>query len=68
MLTSFSLVSMVGNEERTADRSSVALLVSMFMTLILIAFFPLSAAEQNEINPETEEKLSERQRVFFFAD
>jgi hypothetical protein len=40
----------------------------MFMPLILIALFPLSAAEQNEINPENEEKLSERQRVFFFAD
>jgi hypothetical protein len=40
----------------------------MLLTLILIAFFPLSAAEQNEINPKNEEKLSERQRVFFFAD
>jgi hypothetical protein len=40
----------------------------MFLTLILIAFFPLSAAEQNEINPKIEEKLSDRQRVFFFAD
>jgi hypothetical protein len=37
----------------------------MFLTLILIALFPLSAAEQNEINPKNEEKLSERQRVFF---
>jgi hypothetical protein len=25
----------------------------MLLTLILIAFFPLSAAEQNEINPKT---------------
>jgi hypothetical protein len=32
----------------------------MFLTLILIALFPLSAAEQNEINPTNEEKLSER--------
>jgi hypothetical protein len=32
----------------------------MFLTLILIALFPLSAAEQNEINPKNEEKLFER--------
>ena len=32
----------------------------MSLTLILIAFFPSSAAEQNEINPNNEEKLSER--------
>ncbi len=38
------------------------------LTLILIALFPSSAAEQNEINPKNEEKLFERQRVFFFAD
>ena len=37
----------------------------MSLTLILIALFPLSAAEQNEINPKNEEKLYERQRVFF---
>jgi len=30
------------------------------MILTLIALFPLSAAEQNEINPKHEEKLSER--------
>jgi hypothetical protein len=32
----------------------------MFLTLILIALFPLSAAEQNGINPKSEEKLFER--------
>jgi hypothetical protein len=32
----------------------------MFLTLILITLFPLSVAEQNEINPKNEEKLSER--------
>jgi hypothetical protein len=32
----------------------------MFLTLILIAHFPLSAVEQIEINPKNEEKLSER--------
>jgi hypothetical protein len=32
----------------------------MFLTLTLIALFPLSAAEQNEMNPRKEEKLSER--------
>jgi hypothetical protein len=31
----------------------------MFLALILIALFPLSAAEQNEINPINEEKLFE---------
>jgi hypothetical protein len=40
----------------------------MFLNLILIALSPLSAAERNEINPENEGKLFERQRVFFFAD
>jgi hypothetical protein len=39
----------------------------MFLTLILIALFPLSGAEQNEINPKNEEKLFERLRGFFFA-
>jgi hypothetical protein len=37
----------------------------MFLTLILIALFPLSAAEQNETNPKNKEKLFKRQRVFF---
>jgi len=32
----------------------------MFLILILIVVFPSSAAEQNEINPKNEEKLSER--------
>jgi len=32
----------------------------MLLTFILIAFFPLSAAEQNEIKLSNEEKLSER--------
>jgi hypothetical protein len=32
----------------------------MFLILILIALFPLSAAEKIEINPKNEEKLSER--------
>ena len=32
----------------------------MFLTLILIAHLPLSSAEQIEINPKNEEKLSER--------
>jgi hypothetical protein len=30
----------------------------MFLTLILIAFFPLSAAEQNEINLKNEGRFS----------
>jgi hypothetical protein len=39
---------------------SVGLFVYMFLILILIALFPLSAAKQNEINPKNEEKLFER--------
>ena len=35
-------------------------IVLYVLTLSLIAIFPLSAAEQNEINPKNEEKLSER--------
>jgi hypothetical protein len=30
----------------------------MFLTLILIALFPLSAAEQNETNPKNEGRVS----------
>jgi hypothetical protein len=32
----------------------------MLLTLILLDLFPLSAAEQNEINPKNEGKLFER--------
>ena len=42
------------------EGKSVALFVCMNLTLVLITLFPLSAAEQNEINPNNEEKLFER--------
>jgi hypothetical protein len=35
-------------------------LLFICLSVVLIDLFPLSAAEQNEVNPENEEKLSER--------
>jgi hypothetical protein len=61
--TKFSLAPTLGNEEKKRGHQIVNLLPCffyMFLTLILIALFPLSAAEQNENNPKDEEKLFER--------
>jgi hypothetical protein len=65
VLTKFSVgsITIVTGQTTSTEQQIVNLLlciVYMFLTLILIAFFPLNAAEQNEINPTNEEKLSER--------
>jgi hypothetical protein len=40
--------------------SNVGLFFTWVLTLVLIVLLPLSAAEQNEINPKNEGKLFER--------
>ena len=61
-MTSFSLVSMVRNEERTTDRSSVALLV-MFLAFDVVLTFgspsPVAAADDEWINGDQQGELFE---------
>ena len=62
MLTNFSLVSKVGNEERTTDCSSVALLV-MFLAFDVVLTFgspsPVAAADDEWINGDQQGELFE---------